>query len=90
MAKKKTSARRVPRSVEPRMYSDGKPLQMRQAASPTAASSAAASVAQPAGAPRAVQTITQDYRYVMSDLKRLVIVAAATFAVLLALGLIIR
>ncbi len=99
MAKKKTQPRRTPRPAEPRMYGNGKPSQAAQATKPaepaggpsvggasTSASTAAARVA-PSRVP---VTVTQDYSYVLQDLRRLGILAAATFAVLIALGLIIR
>ncbi len=95
MAKKKTAARRVPRASEPRMYGDGKPSQVAQqtegrpaaASAPIATRSAAT---RSAATPRVPVTLTQDYRYVVADLRRLGMIAAATFAVLVALGLIIR
>jgi len=75
------------------MYGDGKPSQVAQLENqpdaPGAAQPTTPAVRQP-GAPRVPVTVTQDYRYVMSDLRRLGIVAVATFAVLIALGLIIR
>lgn len=87
MAKKRTNPRRVPRSVEPRMYGDGRPSQVAQPADQAAAASPAVRAV---GAPRVPVTVTQNYGYVVNDLKRLGIVAVATFAVLVALGLIIR
>lgn len=94
MAKKKTTARRVPRGVTPRMYGDGKPSSTAQ---PTAATSGA-KLARPSGgsgrmagtASRGPVVLSQEYRYVLGDLRRLGILAAATFAVLIVLGLIIR
>lgn len=94
MAKKKTQPRRVPRSSEPRMYGNGKPSQTAQATKPagpvgTTSASASTSAGRPT-AQRVPVTVTQDYSYVLQDLRRLGILAAATFAVLIALGLIIR
>lgn len=96
MAKKKMQPRRVPRSSEPRMYGNGKPSQAAQATKPAEPASApvggastSASTARVAPS-RVPVTVTQDYSYVLQDLRRLGILAAATFAVLIALGLIIR
>ena len=90
MAKKKTQPRRVPRAAEPRMYGDGKPSQQAPA---NVASTPAARPAQPvtrqAGTTRTAVQST-DYSYVRKDLRRLGITAAAMFALLIALGLIIR
>lgn len=87
---KKTQTKRVPRAAEPRMYGDGKPSQQ---AATGAASSSAARPAQPmtrqAGTSRTVvQSV--DYNYVTKDLRRLGITAAAMFALLIALGFIIK
>jgi hypothetical protein len=91
MAKKKTQYRRTPRAAEPRMYGDGKPT---QDAATSAASSSSARPAQPvtrqAGTSRAAAAQPMDYGYVTKDLRRLGITAAAMFALLIALGLIIR
>lgn len=98
MAKKKTQPRRVPRSSEPRMYGDGKPSQAAQATNPAGpaagpavgtSTGAGPSIAR-AAMPRVPVTVTQDYSYVLQDLRRLGILAAATFAVLIALGLLIH
>ena len=90
MAKKKTQPRRVPRAAEPRMYGDGKPS---QDAATSAASTTSARPAQPmtrqAGTTRTAVQPT-DYSYVRKDLRRLGITAAAMFALLIALGLIIK
>jgi hypothetical protein len=90
MAKKKTQPRRVPRAAEPRMYGDGKPS---QDAATSAASTTSARPAQPmtrqAGTTRTAVQPT-DYSYVRKDLRRLGITAAAMFALLIALGLIIQ
>ncbi len=90
MAKKTTQSRRAPRAAEPRMYGDGKPSQQ---AATGATATPAARPAQPAtrqaGTTRtAAQTV--DYSYVPKDLRRLGITAAAMFALLIVLGLIIR
>jgi|YNPNPStandDraft_1061719.scaffolds.fasta_scaffold04379_9 hypothetical protein len=94
MAKKK-SKRRVPSAATPRMYGNGKPSQP-SSARPTQPASAPAiragsrpaAPSQPAAHNPAV--LAQEYRYVLSDLRRLGILAAATFAILIILGLIIR
>jgi len=87
MAKKKTT-RRAPQTSTPRMYSDGKPSQV--AAGTVPVSSAGA---RPAGgaaaAARGPVDLAKEYGYVAGDLKRLAIVAAALFAMLFALRLII-
>jgi hypothetical protein len=87
MAKKKTT-RRVPQSSTPRMYSDGKPSQVAAASAPTTSASA-----RPAGgtatAARGPVDLAKEYSYVAGDLKRLGIVAAALFAMLIALSFII-
>lgn len=94
MAKKKMQPRRTPRSTEPRMYGNGKPSQAARTtkpAGPVGDASAGASTATARVAPSRVPvTVAQDYSYVLQDLRRLGILAAATFAVLIALGLIIR
>ncbi len=94
MAKKKTGPRRAPRPSEPRMYGNGKPSQSAQATKPAgpaaAPSSSAGASAVRTTAGRVPVTVMQDYSYVLQDLRRLGILAAATFVVLIALGLIIR
>jgi hypothetical protein len=90
MAKKKTQSQRVPRAADPRMYGDGKPSQQAVAG---ATSTPAARPAQPmtrqAGTSRTVvQSV--DYSYVSKDLRRLAITAAAMFALLIALGFIVK
>ncbi len=96
MAKKKNQARRVPRAAEPRMFGDGKPSQATQQAARTGAElTAQAATLQRATPQRAAGraapvTVTQDYHYVLKDLRHLGILAAAVLAVLVALGLIIR
>lgn len=87
MAKKKTQARRVPRAAEPRMYGDGKPSQ--EAASATAAARPAQPMTRQAGMTRTAPQ-PANYGYVLKDLRRLAITAAAMFALLIALGFIIR
>jgi hypothetical protein len=92
MAKKKTQSARVPRAAEPRMYGDGKPSQ--QASPPQASGNASAPrTAQPAARPSgmaraAAQSV--DYSYVMKDLRRLGLTAVGMFALLIALGFIIK
>jgi hypothetical protein len=90
MAKKKTQSRRAPRAAEPRMYGDGKPTQD-AAVSPASASPArpAQPATRQAGTSRTAAQ-PMDYGYVTKDLRRLGITAAAMFALLIALGLIIR
>jgi hypothetical protein len=87
MAKKKTT-RRVPQSSTPRMYGDGKPSQVAAGAASTSGASA-----RPAGgaaaAARGPVDLAKEYSYVAGDLKRLGIVAAALFAMLIALSFII-
>lgn len=96
MAKKKNQPRRVPRAPEPRMFGDGKPSQAAQQAARTDAAPVPPATtsrrAIPQRAPgRAVPvTVTQDYAYVLKDLRHLGLLAAGVFAVLIALGLIIR
>ena len=90
MAKKTTQSKRVPRAAEPRMYGDGKPSQQ---AATSATTTPAARPAQPAtrqaGTTRTAVQST-DYSYVPKDLRRLGITAAAMFALLIALGFIIK
>jgi len=87
MAKKKTT-RRVPQSSTPRMYGDGKPSQVAAGSAPTSGASA-----RPAGgaaaATRGPVDLAKEYDYVAGDLKRLGIVAAALFTMLIALSFII-
>jgi hypothetical protein len=105
MAKKKSRVRRVPRSVEPRMFGNGKPSKTpqperetsrpsgRPAEAPArngAAESRVGGVSRVYNAPRSPASLAQDYRYVLNDLRRLGILAAATFAVLIILGFVIR
>jgi hypothetical protein len=112
MAKKKSSAQRTPRAVEPRMYGDGKPSQPGEAqpAAPAQPVKTASGSAQTYSAGRAPATRTAgatprgagaggsftrvdkivDYTYVMHDLRRLGITAAAILAGLIVLGFIIR
>jgi len=90
MAKKSTQSKRVPRPAEPRMYGDGKPSQQATTSVTTAPSGRAAQPAtRQAGTTRAVAQST-DYSYVAKDLRRLGITAAAMFALLIVLGLIIK
>lgn len=90
MAKKSTQSKRVPRAAEPRMYGDGKPSQQAATTVPATTSGRAA---QPATRQTGIaRTTTQptDYSYVTKDLRRLGIIAAAMFAMLIALGFIIK
>ena len=90
MAKKSTQSKRVPRAAEPRMYGDGKPSQQ---AATTTTTTPAGRAAQPAtrqaGTTRTAVQST-DYSYVPKDLRRLGITAAAMFALLIALGFILK
>ncbi len=104
MAKKKVQSRRTPRTAEPRMYGDGKPSQSQGTAPATPRSAAAPAV--PAGrtagaTPRAgtgstgafarsTTGLTADYRYVVNDLRRLLIVAAAILGLLVVMSFFIR
>jgi hypothetical protein len=92
MAKKKTQSQRVPRAAEPRMYGDGKPSQQ-ASTSPTPGTASASRTSQPAtrqAGTRAVTTQPTDYSYVRKDLRRLGITAAGMFALLIALGFIVK
>jgi len=91
MAKKSTQSKRVPRAAEPRMYGDGKPPSQQAAtgATTTPAVRSAQPVTRQAGTSRTAVQST-DYSYVLKDLRRLGITAAAMFALLIALGFIIR
>ena len=95
MAKKKSKSRRVPSST-PRMYSDGRPSVVAQgsdavnAAASGAASGAAVRSPQLSQVGRSQVGMAAEYRYVLNDLRRLGIIAAATFVVLVLLGLVIR
>jgi hypothetical protein len=72
------------------MYGDGKPSQQATTSVTTAPSGRAAQPAtRQAGMPRAAVQST-DYSYVAKDLRRLGITAAAMFALLIVLGLIIK
>ena len=98
MAKKKTQqTRKTPRATTPRMYGDGAPAQTSATtARPGATASApAARPLTPAGKSvttggRGTIPFEQQYAYVMSDLRRLGIVALGGFAFLLILGFILR
>ncbi len=92
MAKKKTQSPRVPRAAEPRMYGDGKPSQQ-ASTSPAPGTASAPRTSQPATRQAGMtRTATQptDYSYVRKDLRRLGITAAGMFALLIALGFIIK
>jgi hypothetical protein len=93
MAKKKSQAQRVPRAADPRMYGDGKPSQQAATTPPAPGTPSASRSSQPttrqAGMTRtAAQSV--DYSYVLKDLRRLAITAAGMFALLIALGFIIK
>jgi hypothetical protein len=92
MAKKKTQQRRVPRATDARMYGDGKPSQAAQQAAgvPATASATARPVNGQVHAVRVPVTVTTNYDYVRTDLRRLSIVAASIFAVLIVAGLIVK
>jgi hypothetical protein len=90
MAKKKTQPRRVPRAAEPRMYGDGKPSQQTATNAPsTSTARPAQPVTRQAGTTRTAAQ-PADYGYVLKDLRRLGITAAAMFALLIALGFIVK
>ncbi len=105
MAKKKTAPRRVPRSGTSRTYSDGMPsstASVATAEAPDKADPAAApapvrapSLARrgaavgTSGVARSPVPLSQEYSYVPGDLKRLGIIAAATFAIMIVLGILI-
>ena len=90
MAKKSTQSKRVPRAADPRMYGDGKPSQQAATSTtPTPAARSAQPMTRQAGTTRTAVQAT-DYSYVRRDLRRLSITAAAMFALLIALGLIIK
>lgn len=93
MAQKKKQTRRTPRSSTPRMYGNGAPAQTTTTA--TQSSTRAVATTTTAGRPAATGgrgsiPLPQQYAYVMGDLKRLSITAAALFAFLIALGFLLR
>ncbi len=103
MAKKKTTVRRVPRSVTPRTFGDGVPpaagLPVAEAVRANGRPEGAASTASPAirrtvlarqNEARVQRPLSAEYHYVPADLRRLAILAVSTFAVLIILGLVIR
>jgi|GEM_PF-790963 hypothetical protein len=103
MAKKKTAHRRVPHSGTPRIYGDGLSARSAPATAEAPANGRPAAVsAAPAAAPlrRAVSVgasglsrsqvpLMQEYHYVPKDLGRLGIIAVATFAIMIILGILI-
>ena len=95
MAKKKQS-RLVPRSSTPRMYGNGKTSRAAAPVERQGQPGGAAPVVKSAGLWSAGRTdsspaaLAKEYHYVFADLRRLGILAAATFAVLIVLGLIVR
>jgi hypothetical protein len=68
------------------MYGDGRPSVARSSGA-TSGSAATTTAQAPA---RSQQGMAAEYKYVIHDLRRLGIQAAATFAVLIILGFIIR
>ena len=90
MAKKKTVARRVPRTAEARLYGDGKPSQAVQGQPATAARTGGVASRLVGGLARVPVVLSQEYRYVTGDLRRLGMLAVGIFAVLIVLGVIIR
>jgi len=92
MAKKKTQSQRVPRAADPRMYGDGKPSQQ-ATTSPAPGTASASRSSQPTTRQSGMtRTAAQpaDYAYVPKDLRRLALTAAGMFALLIALGFIIK
>ena len=92
MAKKKSSSRRVPKIQAPSMYGNGKPA-VRASSAPSTTSAPSTGTYSGTSRTQVVRTEAQlasEYHYVLSDLRRLGTLAAATFVVLIALGLIIR
>jgi hypothetical protein len=103
MAKKKTTVRRVPRSVTPRTFGDGRPAVPETATAEAVrtngrpengSATVAAPVRRPGfsrlNEPRVQLPLAQEYHYVPADLRRLAILAVSTFAILIILGLVIR
>ena len=94
MAKKKTQPRRIPRAADQRMYGDGKPSQQTAAtpgtAMPAGSASRSAQAAARPGTPSRTTELSVEYSYVPNDLRRLGIMAAALFGVMIVLGFIIR
>ena len=92
MAKKRDAVRRVPRSSTPKMYGDGKPSQAAQSTTSGVTGRAPAAPGRSSGvmASRPAVPLAQEYRYVLGDLRRLGILAAGVFAVLIVMGLLIR
>lgn len=79
------------------MFGDGKPSQgSTPAGRTTPAPATAATVSTRGAAPQrpvaraSTAAVTQDYQYVIKDLRHLGILAVAVFGVLVALGLILR
>ena len=99
--KKNKTPRRVPRSTTPRTFGDGLPPQVHQAvahsngqtvAEAPVVAKAPTSMRRPprAGEARAQLPLTTEYAYVMSDLRRLGILAATMFAILVVLGFVVQ
>jgi hypothetical protein len=101
MAKKKNPVRRVPRSTTPRTFSD---VNSSSAALPaaeavrsngrpeaqTAAPARRAGLVTRMGEARPQLPLSQEYRHVPSDLRRLGIFAVSTFVLMIVLGIIIH
>lgn len=90
-SKKKGAPRRVPKAATPRMYSDGRPSQSSQP-DPGAVKLATPQtppVGARASAGRVPNAATSNYDYVIKDLRRLAVVAAAMFAILIGLSIVI-
>ena len=100
---KKSTARRVPKAAEPRMYGDGKPAPAAEAPQAPAAEPAKTTAAGRTPATRTAgatprgggATYTRvdrivDYSYVLHDLRRLGITAVAILGGLVVLGIIIH
>jgi hypothetical protein len=98
MAKKKTTARNVPRSSTPRTFSESAPAEAGSAAQPAAAANGSARPGlqdsrrrvAPRTEARVELPLSQEYAYVPGDLKRLGLLAVGMVGLMLALGLILR
>lgn len=89
MAKKKT-VRRVPQTGSPRMYGDGKPSAAAQAAGQKPVVISRATPTPATATARGPVNLAQEYQYVLGDLKRLGMIAAALFAALVVAGIVVR
>jgi hypothetical protein len=75
------------------MYGDGKPSQAAQIAarkSPVTPRATTGGSSTSPTSPRSVANLAQEYGYVFGDLKRLGVIAAALFAILVILGIVVR